>query len=746
MPLIRPVLLASLSLGASPVAAANTPLQIDGRLDEPIWAQALVFSDFVVTEPWTLAEPTLPTVARLLSTPEGIAIGFALEHPPEIPRVVERSARDADQVGDRVNVYIDFDANGQVAYNFTVGLSGAVQDATWTNEVVFSADWDANWQHAVHVEPERWSVEILIPWTVAPMRDSGAPSRTIGVLFDRFLAARRERSASAAASWRRPRFVSELPRVEIPQYAASSLELFPYLTLIGDLVGGGVDPRAGADLFWKPSGDFQLSAALNPDFGQVEADELVVNFEAIEAFRSDKRPFFTENQALFDLRTPDAGQLVYTRRIGGPRDDDPSRAADIDAAVKLGGSWRGLGLGLLAAVESEYANEVGSAFLVQRIVRPGPRWTLGWLRTATDRPFLDRRASVDALDASWRPNPSFLLNTQLIASRIGQDGSRRTGHGAWLELFVTPSPAWQHELELTRFDRQLDFNDLGFLRRADLEQVVWMTTWNRLDHGPDSRLRSSRWRIEPQIRRNTAGDRLPPVLSLDQRLNDRSGAQWSWQLRMQGAGIDDLLTRGNGNVRLPPRHAVELDYDSPRLGNAQFELEGQLFQEGLRGWARQLTARGRWAASEQLSLAASLRGIDSPDWLIWRRGGLLGQFERQQLRSSLEADWFPAPAHELRARLEWIGLRASRPRAWRVGRDARLLPSEQTLAPFSLNTLGLQLRYRWSFASQSDLFVVYARGGETLEQRCCDGLGDLFFDALRLRDTDQLVLKLRWAL
>ena len=60
--------------------------------------------------------------------------------------------------------------------------------------------------------------------------------------------------------------------------------------------------KFGADIQWKPSGSFQLTAALNPDFGQVEADELVVNFDAIEVLFSDKRPFFAENQALFDVR------------------------------------------------------------------------------------------------------------------------------------------------------------------------------------------------------------------------------------------------------------------------------------------------------------------------------------------------------------------------------------------------------------------------------------------------------------
>ena len=63
----------------------------------------------------------------------------------------------------------------------------------------------------------------------------------------------------------------------------------------------------------------------------MESDELVVDFSAIETVFTDKRPFFTENQGIFDLRTPANGQLVYTRRIGAAPDDGSAGSSDIDA-------------------------------------------------------------------------------------------------------------------------------------------------------------------------------------------------------------------------------------------------------------------------------------------------------------------------------------------------------------------------------------------------------------------------------
>src|SRR5690606_34636367 len=133
------------------------------------------------------------------------------------------------------------------------------------------------------------------------------------------------------------------------QYQQSLLAVTPYAVALGDLKRSEQDFKFGADLFWKPNGDHQLAATINPDFGQVESDQLVVNFTALDTFRTDKRPFFTENQSYFDPQHSLA-TLFYTRRVGGPLDDG-SGAADIDLAVKANGTLGQLGYGVFAATE-----------------------------------------------------------------------------------------------------------------------------------------------------------------------------------------------------------------------------------------------------------------------------------------------------------------------------------------------------------------------------------------------------------
>ena len=106
-------------------AGALAEVQIDGELNEPEWERAQVFTDFRVTQPYTLGAPRYPTEARLLGTPQGIVVGFRCTHPPQTPRQLAQTPRDADNNGDRVNIYIDFNADAQVAYNITIALAGS---------------------------------------------------------------------------------------------------------------------------------------------------------------------------------------------------------------------------------------------------------------------------------------------------------------------------------------------------------------------------------------------------------------------------------------------------------------------------------------------------------------------------------------------------------------------------------------------------------------------------------------------
>jgi hypothetical protein len=740
-----PLALALAAACVSPGHAEEGPvLAIDGRLDEAAWAGAQVFDDFVVVEPWTLArpDPALRTVARLLTTPQGIAIGFELAQPPQVPLLAPQVRRDEDVNADRVNVFIDFDADGRVAYNFALLASGSIQDFVVTNEVQFNPDFDPDWRHAVATTPEGWSAEILIPWTTAAMRDANAAERRIALHFDRVVASRNERQGWPAASFRRGSFVSDFATVQVRQYPASLLHLWPYATIAHDRIDGGNRWKMGADLFWKPSASLQLSAALNPDFGQVEADDLVVNFEAIEVFFSDRRPFFTENQAFFDLRTPDNGLLVYTRRIGGPRDGGEG-IADIDLALKANGSWGTLGYGVLAADEAE---DDGRSFRVGRLLldaRPG--LGIGWLGTRVERPFLDRTADVQAADVRWQPRPEVLVNAQLIGSRIEAGGRDSSGQGGWARINWNASERWRHEVEATHFGRGLDFNDLGFLRRGSLNELEVTNEYVRPVADTDSPLASTRWYSELQVRRSDEGVALPTWLVLEQTSTFRNGDALGFGFRPRTAGYDDLISRGNGLLHRSSRAEGFIAWMPTRQGRLGWDFHVVARPEGLsRAPAVETDLQVYWFPSEQVNLSFEIEPMWSPDWLIWREGRRFARHSRRLDAFNLGLNWFPAPTHEVRVKAEWLAIRARDGQRYQLGNDARLQPVAGAEPDFDINNFGVQVRYRWEFAPQSDLFLVWSRGGFLRAEREGESTLDLLDEAIGLRDADQLLAKIRY--
>ena len=722
---------------------AQAAIKVDGKLDEAEWAQATRFDAFRITEPFILSAPDAgtATVARMIATPQGIAVSFMLEQDTSIKRVKPLLQRDDSTKADRVNFVIDFDGDGLSAYSFTVGLSGSVSDAVITNENSQNPDWDTDWKSAVTESDTGWQVELLIPWTVTTMRNTDKPNRTVGVYFGRLLAGSDVLLASPSITLQRGRFLSMLTQVHIAQYKTALFHYWPYVTANHNFVDNKTRTRAGVDVFWKPNQDFQLSATVNPDFGQVESDALVINFDALETFFSDKRPFFTENQGIFNVNTPNGGRLVHTRRIGGPADDG-SGASDIDAAVKLNGSFGRVNVGVLAASESGSA---GRTFYIGRLQYPvSPELSVGYLGSLTERPFLERSAMVQAVDVKWKPNEMLAFTGQVLGSSVKTGATRVNGSGAWFKATLAPSANWNHELELTHFDSELNFNDIGYQRRASVNTVAGVSEYVHRFSAPDSVLRSSRWQAQLQGRSNDHGDRLPSTFTLTSYQNLRSGDLAFLQVGLQSEGADDLISRNNGLWIKERRASAEAQFVSRRHGDFSFSAVLSFQPRGLSSDLSRLAGVTlNWFPSNALKVVASFQPEWGDDWLLWEGGRKFGRYARRSDYANLNVSWFPKARHEVRLKAEWVAVRAREGRAYLLQPSGEMLDSNLVRPAFYINNFGLQLRYQYKLAPESDLFVAYSRGGsERLNHMI--GTSDLISDALQLRKSDQLFAKLRY--
>ena len=735
------LMLALLSALSAPAAAQ---VRVDGVIDPAEWQGARHVTDFRMVQPFTQAATRHPTEAWILATPEGLAVAFRNTKLPGIETPRQRSRRDEDVGIDRVNVMLDFEGDGRSGYDFILSASDGIQDYTITSGGNFSSDWDGSWQHAVVDGEGEWTAEFLIPWHTAPMQRAVDGKRTIAVYLDRVVGSVGERMAWPAVSFERPQFLNQFEKLQVDAHAQSLLAITPYVVGVHDLVSRDNSVDAGADLFWKPNGQFQLTATLNPDFGQVESDSLVVNFSAEETFFSDKRPFFTENQGFFDFGLVfDNSQLLYTRRVGGLADDG-SGPADILGAVKFNGSIGGTQYGAFLADER---GDAGRRFGALRLQRTIGSQQVGAMLTTVDRPFLDRSARVFGIDHRWQPDPSLTVASTLVGSDVAVHGDHVRDVAFTTLLQKEMAGGWRQTGILIHYGKDFEVNDAGYLGRADLNYAQWEVGRRITDLPAASAYASHNWRWRIEGLQNTGGTWLQRQFRMSRNSQRRDGGTLFWNVQARTAAYDDRITRGNGAMRTQAGFNGVVTREWPRRGDWQFETEWSL---GLRGGVRSDTPIG-WSGSfeatrhfgDALNVEVWVGHVMDQEFLVWQEDNLVSGFQMNRYDLSASVNWNIGTRHELRVKLEALGLDADNPRPWRIAADGRAQASNDVVQPFSLRNLGFQVRYRYELAPLSNLYVVYGRGGFGYDGYAA-GAFEQFGDAFSLRDDEQLLVKLAY--
>lgn len=389
----------------------QSPIHIDGRLDENEWQRATPATSFTQSSPNPGAPGTFPTEARILYDRDAIFIGVRLydPHPDSIARQIAR--RDADDIySDWIRIAFDSYHDRRTAFIFAVSPVGLQRDEFRYNDTQNDPLWDAVWESAAHIDSIGWTAEVRIP--LSQLRFSvaeGVPNKW-GVQFGRIIARKGEISVWSPMPPQQPGVVSRYgdlvgldslakpQRLEVLPYVSSQIARAP--TVAGDPFHDptSTSARIGADVRYGLPAGLTLTATVNPDFGQVEVDPAVVNLTAFETFFPERRPFFLEGIDIFrfgqsvTLNDNNPANFFYTRRVGrAPRrslaslgatfSDSPAQS-DILAAGKLSGKTNGgLSLGILGAMTREetgryaLANgdvhsavvEPGTQFLVTRV-------------------------------------------------------------------------------------------------------------------------------------------------------------------------------------------------------------------------------------------------------------------------------------------------------------------------------------------------------------------------------------------
>src|SRR5262245_25870482 len=405
------------------------PPTIDGQLNEEVWSQAQVMSDFTQIDPDEGQPASERTEVRVLYDDHALYVGMRLFDHDTVHLGRRLSTRDGDGDADRVTLYLDTMHDHLTGVMFRVSASNVQTDAVLFNDTWDDWSWNAVWESNVSVDEDGWSVEMRIP--LSQLRFTSDDKQTWGINVERYIRRRNEGSwlemVPKKETGRASRMVhltgldglKPSRRLELLPYTAGRAEyVAPESTVNPFNDGSRVFASAGLDMKYGLTSNLTVDATVNPDFGQVEVDPAVVKLSAFETFFEEKRAFFLEGAQIFNnfARGGSTGnwgfnnsepQIFYSRRIGrSPQLQadaefaDPPTATTILGAAKLTGKTaRGWSIGLLEAVTSSEKAPTQTAFIpgevvvepmsnyaVVRLQRDiGRRAGLGMLATAVNR-------------------------------------------------------------------------------------------------------------------------------------------------------------------------------------------------------------------------------------------------------------------------------------------------------------------------------------------------------------------------
>ena len=437
----------------------DTPPRIDGDLADEIWQRAQAIDDMVQNDPDNMQPPTERTQVKVAYDDRSVYVAVMnfMRNPSQITTALGR--RDTNPRSDSIKITFDPRHDHLTGYTFDSNPLGVQGDMMWYDDTRQSSDYDAVWEVRTQILRDGWSAEFRIPFS--QLRFSITPGEPVvwGFNIRRDITYNAEMIRWVATPRGAQGFVSRFGHLtfEKPPAAPRRLEVQPFTLARQERetgVGNDEDATVGLDFRMGLGTATTLSAAVNPDFGQVEQDPAVLNLSVFETFFPEKRPFFIEDSRILVPNFPQF-PMFHSRRIGqrpnrfAIADDETvierPAATTILGATKVTGKANGWTYGgLTALTDREYALvETAAGARTERLIEPytsynvgriqkdilGGTSNIGGLATAVlrEKTFDAYTGSVD-YSFRWSRN-RFNLNGQWAGTRAPISDVMETGFG-----------------------------------------------------------------------------------------------------------------------------------------------------------------------------------------------------------------------------------------------------------------------------------------------------------------------------
>lgn len=718
---------------------------IDGELDDEVWQDTKLFfaRDFTQNDPDEGKAATESTLVAVRYDDDAVYFGFWCYDSEPDKVVGQLVRRDRSGESDQVSVRLDPYHDHQTGYAFYLSAAGVQQDCRVYNDDWTDYSWDGVWESDCRRQPWGWSAEIKIPYHC--VRFTEQPEQTWGVDFCRVINRRAEVSRWAFTPEREGGYVSKFGHLTglTNIKPATHLQVLPYVVSRAELTDGSTgnpDGRenyenTGVDVKYGVSSNITLDATFNPDFGQVELDEPVLNLSAFETYFSERRPFFMEGSDLFEA----VYTQFYSRRIGRAPGNwasniDPDydyslrrpTATTILGAAKLTGKLPGgTSFAVLNAVTQEekekYVTTGGETR--EAVVEPQAGYSV--MRVKQDvfnNSYVGGMLTVAGQDtkhpamtggADWRlrtNNGSWGVTGHSVFSR---DDADHVGYALFTELQKLTGEHWRGELALNIKDPHFNLNRLGYSSRNDFREARGWVQYRTQDDWWI--VRNSYTNLNLNSDWNYAGDDIGRGANANTYIEFVNNWSMNASAAMQAEKYSDVETRGNGLWEWPeyPTFAyyVSVSSDSRKPITASVSQNWGRDRGGT-WWSTYLGAQFRPRSNLEFSGGASYnRAFDAVHW-VYNDGdnSIFANLDKDQLYLELTASVMLA--RNISWQISGQGLISSLDY-----RDYRRYLGGQNYDPVgefsdrdgTYSALNTMMILRWEYLPGSTLYFVWTR-------------------------------------
>ncbi len=599
--LIVPSLIAGTSPKVIHAVRTDHPPSLNGMANDSEWQVATPVMDFTQFDPEQGKPPTELTSVRILYDNRALYVGVICydSRPERIVRQLTR--RDRTTEADRFTVMVDSYHDRQTAFVFSTNVSGVQSDGVLSQDGnVYDDTWDAVWTVKTRVYRDGWSAEFEIPYNALRFAERPDGVYQWGINFRRYISRKKETDEWVMVPRGERLLIAQWGDVDGIKDISPPLhlELLPYVSGSATFqTATATEPRSsdtkalgGLDLKYGLARNFTLDGTVNPDFGQVEVDQAVLNLTVFEVRYPEKRPFFVEGAQVFTFgssvdNTPLS--LFFSRRIGkqptgspsvvappgGSVESNPEVTTILGAAKITGRSNSGFSLGMVAAATDEetatikdslgntssFVTEPRGYYNVLRIKQEfGKSWIGGMATLVSRKSTLP--AGSGGVDWNLRLDDGAYTVDGYVAGAHSSSTMNPDGAAGRLIAGRIKSDHWFYYASYDFYTRYFNCNDVGFFAqphdRGGYVQVLYdeFFAGGPLLRYEFSLLPDARWNWDGiQTRANIEG-----AFSTDLTNFWHVGIVYDYRL----PAYDDAERGIIGLYRRPKGHAVQLQVTS----------------------------------------------------------------------------------------------------------------------------------------------------------------------------------------